>query len=133
MADYCATVRSNYFKVKDPLLFDTFCERWGLEKLSKSSGTLVGFTPDPMSSCHGTIEGPPEEDCPDFAHELSQQLEDGEVAIWMEAGNEKLRYVHGTACAVNSKGKLKTVSLYDIYKKAEKLTDRPKDISACEY
>ena len=132
MADYYATIRSNYFKVKNKDAWKIFLRRWELEELEADKKGLVGFTPSSLND-KGTIESPPDDEDADFAKEVSQQLADGEVAIWMEVGNEKLRYVHGHAFAVNSKGKYKTVNLSDIYERATKLTDNPKKITYCEY
>ena len=69
-------------------------------------------------------------DFDDFLQELAKHLVDGWVAVMVEVGAEKLRYVTGYACAVNSKGKIKTVSIDEIYKKAENLG---KHITKCEY
>jgi hypothetical protein len=66
----------------------------------------------------------------DFLNELAQTLEDGWVAVMMEAGSEKLRYVTGYTCAINSKGKVETVNISDIYVKAKELGEH---ITDCEY
>ena len=55
----------------------------------------------------------------DLIIELSGHLADGWVAILMEAGAEKLRYVSGFAIAVNNRGAIETVHLSDIYEKAQ--------------
>jgi transcriptional antiterminator Rof (Rho-off) len=57
----------------------------------------------------------------DFALLLAAHLADGEVAVAMEAGAEKLRYVNGFAFAVNAAGDVRSVSLDDIYALAEDL------------
>jgi hypothetical protein len=57
----------------------------------------------------------------DFLTELATNIEDGWVAIMMECGAEKLRYITGFAMAINSKGEKNSVSLEDIYEKAEKM------------
>jgi hypothetical protein len=51
---------------------------------------------------------------------LSTHLAEGSVAVIVEAGAEKLRYVHGHAVAVNSKGEQLCIGLGDIYEMAEK-------------
>jgi molybdopterin biosynthesis enzyme len=50
-----------------------------------------------------------------------KHLHDEDVAVLMEAGAEKLRYVSGWAVAVNSKGDLVEIGLSDIYEKAKHL------------
>lgn len=54
----------------------------------------------------------------DISEQLSPHLADDEVAVLMEVGNEKLRYVSGTATAVNSKGEIAHLDLYSIYELA---------------
>ena len=54
----------------------------------------------------------------DLVAELAQHLPKGEVAVLMEIGAEKLRYLTGIAIAVNYKGRAAVVSLDDVYRKA---------------
>jgi hypothetical protein len=54
----------------------------------------------------------------DLVAELAQHLPKGEVAVLMEIGAEKLRYLTGIAIAVNYKGRATVVSLDDVYRKA---------------
>lgn len=49
---------------------------------------------------------------------VSAHLIDGDVAVFMEAGAEKMSFVGGVAVAVNSKGEVVSVGLSDIYDKA---------------
>jgi hypothetical protein len=136
MANYCCTMRSNYFAVKSLTDFDKFCERWDLENLGDDrSDGLVGLTPrgECLTSMPRDEDGEELNGDFDFAQELSKQLADEAVAIWMEVGNEKLRYVCGFAWAINSKGKMRSVGIDDIYKKARQLTKRPEDITDCSY
>jgi len=64
---------------------------------------------------------------------VGEHLAEGEVAIFMEAGAEKLRYVIGWAQAINWKGEIKTISLTDIYDIAKTMTDRPDSVTVAEY
>ena len=61
------------------------------------------------------------DECEDFdlVEELAQHLADGEIAVLVEAGAEKLRYITGDAIAVNSKGEKVAFSLRHIYELAE--------------
>jgi len=53
---------------------------------------------------------------------VAKHLEDGEVAVFMQVGGDRLRYLGGKAIAVNSAGKRTTVDLSDIYEKAKTLS-----------
>jgi len=75
----------------------------------------------------------PETDEPeeiDFLAELSLHLQPGWVAIIMEAGAEKLRYIAGFAAAVNSKGETREVTIQEIYERAKPLGEH---ITQAEY
>lgn len=139
MADYYAKTRSNYFKVKSPKAFGHFCTIFGLEQIQKeySGGnnpkdTLYGFLGDdaiPNGFC--TADGDFVET--DFIQRLAAQLQKGEVAIVMEVGSEKHRYLVGWAIAVNSEGKNESIYLEQIYRNLDKLTDHPERVRPCEY
>ena len=60
-------------------------------------------------------------DCNDFENQLIAQLVDGHVAIIIEIGYEKFRYLNGYAVALNSKGERRLVNLDDIYKIASEI------------
>ena len=51
----------------------------------------------------------------DIMDVVAKHLVDDWVAIFMESGAEKVRYVSGYAVAVNNKGGRETVSLHSIY------------------
>lgn len=148
MADWYGSARSNYFRVKDVEKFRELCSRWSITFIRKTENVngvetenpdLVGFL------CEGDFGGLPGyryekgdgEDAPekeyefeDFLHELSELLAEGEVAVMVEAGAEKLRYVTGYALAVNSKGEMESVSLDLIYERARRLGQ---NITRAEY
>lgn len=141
MATYFATARSNYFRVKDAEAFETLCEEMGLEMWESEedegrfavSGEEHGWPSmaeldedDPRADEDGEWEF-------DVFEEISKHLVDGEVAVFMEAGNEAMRYVNGYAVAVNSKGETRSLRLNDILDLAKELTDRPDDITECSY
>jgi hypothetical protein len=54
----------------------------------------------------------------DLVRELAEHLPKGQVAVLMEIGAEKLRYLTGVAIAVNHKGRVVQLTLSDIYCKA---------------
>ena len=71
-----------------------------------------------------------EYDFDDFLEDLTKHLEENEVAIMIECGAEKLRYITGVAYAINSKGETSTINLNDIYEEANLLGN---NITAAEY
>lgn len=128
MADYYASARSNYFRVKNKQEFIDWCVSLELGSIfktdEKTNDELCGFLVKSEfgSVPHCRIEG---EECKDidFLDELSTHLPDGEVAVVIEVGKEKMCYLSGFASAVNSKGETLTVSLNEIYERAKGLGD----------
>jgi len=132
MADWYGHARSNYFRVKDLNAF-----RKAMEPLDDISIHGKGDRSEILEDgfiCllvdNGDKGGWPawlynEVTDEDYEVELTkviaEHLVDGDVAILMECGAEKLRYVTGWAVAVNSKGEEKGVSLDDIYQLAATL------------
>lgn len=186
MADYNATARTNYFRVKDLETFRADLRRHGLSvgewadvpgdslildagENNEPAGAVALFSRDD----HGTWpswgdddelierlrEGSPcncyeplTEDgrrpgqeynesnlpcdacyCPQASHVntepyaeglhdlVARHLIDGDVAIFMEVGATKSRYLGGVALAVNSKGETRRIDLDDIYAKAAEI------------
>lgn len=130
MADWHGGARSNYFKVKDEETFKTWtrsvCDLGYWEK----GGLFAIYSEDEFGgwpSCRYMDERDEYEDI-DLVEELAEHLIDGEVAVLMEAGAEKLRYISGYAVAVNNTGKRISVSLNDIYELAcKELGGNPTD------
>jgi len=122
MADYIAQTRSNYFKVKDEERFQMFCQRYGLELITPSASekqqARFGFMIY-ASLPSGRADDKGEWIETDFVQELSAQLVPGEVAVVMEIGSEKMRFLNGCAIAVNSQGKQVEVGLNEIYHRAK--------------
>lgn len=138
MANYIASARSNYFKVKDK---DAF-----LEAMERVPDVLVEYGNDDTvvltvqnsdwggwPSYYYNDEDDIEEEDFDIAELVSEHLKDDSVAIFMEVGAEKLRYVVGYAVAINSKGEREQVSLMDIYELAAGLTNKPENVTNCEF
>lgn len=136
MANYYCASRTNYFRVKDRGDFDAWAGKFGLEvcehQESPEEEPMVcllpgGYTDD--GSFPSQDPDNPDEDL-DFMGKLSEFLADGSVAILMESGAEKLRYVHGHAIAINSKGERIELGLQDIYEQAKRLGD---EVTRAEY
>jgi hypothetical protein len=135
MANYTAHCRSNRFRVKNPKAFlDAMNQVPDIEVVAEKRGfVLLGRNPDGAGWPAFTFnEKTGEHDDLDLFGLVSSHLADGEVAIFVESGHEKLRYLTGYAVAVNNKGKSVSVSIQDIYQKAQKLTHK-KDIAQAEY
>lgn len=115
MANYCCTIRTNYFHVKDEDAFRKMMEQvYGCEdsvdlweEKDSKGNTVFSF------GIYGGISGlrdPEDEDEDDdiaydrFIDRLQQLVADDDAIIIVEAGNEKLRYVVGSATIITSKG-----------------------------
>ena len=134
MANYYAYARSNYFRVKDLSAFEALCRKWDLEKIAKEDGR-VGFLVNSECGLNTSYHYDPEtgEDVEaNFEQELASHLAPGEVAVFMQIGWEKLRYLTGWAWAVNHEGKLVTCDIAEIYELAQELNPKG-EISHCEY
>lgn len=133
MANYIPFVRSNYFKVKDPEKFKEFCAELSLDLIIKNDDheksktlhpdNLYGFIINNDCGLPSTKynEETDEHEEIDFFKLLAPHIADDHVAVIMEIGYEKMRYLTGLAWALNNKGALKSVSLEDIYDKAKEL------------
>ena len=125
MANYSATSRSSYFCVKNRAAFDEWLATVAYNDLT------VLETDDPLrvglnatnGDCSGfSIEFEDEDgESRNLLEELAKHLADGEVAVLMEAGSEKCRYIVGFAVAVMADPtadggfKILEVNLNDIY------------------
>ena len=116
MANYEGASRTNYFKVKDESAFRAWAEKFSLEVIEQDGlfGVLPGNTDE------GTFHLFDEEldDTRDICDDIAEHLTDDSIAVVMEAGHEKLRYVSGWAVAINSKGERVQIVLDDIYEQA---------------
>ncbi len=146
MANYCCTVRTNYFHVKDEEEFRALMARvYGCEDSVElwedkddDGKTVFGF------GVYGGISGvrnaqdDENEDCDDSAYDefidgLQKCVADDDAIIILEAGNEKMRYVVGSAIIITSKD----YEYLDIAtlatKRAAYILRNPKWQTRCEY
>lgn len=126
MANYTAFFRSNYFAVKDVAQFQRFCQEFQLEMITdtEQDETLYGFLgPEHESGIPVTRynEATDEWEEADLLAMLATHLAEDYVAIVMEVGYEKLRYLIGVAHAVNAAGETIDVDLDEIYARAAHL------------
>lgn len=136
MANYYGSCRTNFFRVKDDKAFEAAMDGIDDVEYHNRDGkyVLLGNNADGAGwPTYKYDEARDDHEDLDLVDEVFPYLADGEVAIFMEVGAEKLRFLIGYAEAVNNKGERDIISLTDIYERAAKLTDRPEDITQCEY
>lgn len=132
MANWYGTARSNYFHVKDNAAFLIWADACNLDSFQDKEGRYAIAALSDQGWPSSYIDEHGEDFDLDLPMELATHLADGEVAILMEVGNEKLRYLTGYAVAVNSKGDIISVGLDEIYKKAATAFNNH-DITRAEY
>ena len=127
MSQYHAQTRSNYFRVKSLPAFWAWIETFGFQVItSDEDDSLVGF----MGQRDIPAFDPETNEEINFTRELAGHLAEDEVAIFQEVGSENLRYLNGSAVAVNHLGEFEEISLFDIHDLARKLGQ---NVTACEY
>lgn len=116
MANYCCATRTNYFRVKEPEAFKKFMNNvytdegdldvWEEEK---DGHTVFGFggycqiLGMPIYTDTNNNDYPDDFDYDEFINGLADHVADDDAVIVLESGNEKLRYVVGSALVVTSK------------------------------
>jgi hypothetical protein len=144
---YTGLARSNYFMVKSAKDFEGFCSMFGgmeLQFRDREVHARDGRRYDEVGVFieDGCIPGQTEFDADgnqlpkelDFITELPKYLAPETVAIFHEVGNEGMRYLNGYSIAVNSKGKMISIYLNDVFEKAKKrLTNHPEEVTPVEY
>lgn len=123
MANYYGSARSNYFRVKDLAALKEWCAKYKIQvHEDEGRAGYVALLPGDYTD-DGTFPSYDHDTEEDFRIEekIQEFLAEGSVAVFMEAGAEKLRYITGHAIAVNSKGQMLTLTLNDIYEMAAKL------------
>lgn len=163
MANYAANARTNFFRVKNVDSLKADLNRFGIEAASwgdSRNGAEFVIQEDSNNERHGAIalfsyDSWPaldedsvamrldlqiEDEAPDVPEEyesfhdlVAAHLVDGEVAILMEVGFEKMRYLGATAVALNAAGESRRVDLEDIYTLAQELTTESYPVSRAEY
>ena len=137
MANYTATARSNYFAVKDAEAFKEWCATRGLDVWQGSDDNAARFAiaPGIQSDCGGwpELKGDENEPADDLCESLAQHLREGEVAILLELGHEKLRYLVGAATAVHSSGRRIDLTLAEIYTQAREAFGEAAVITEANY
>lgn len=117
MTDWVGTARSNYFEVKDEVVFRDWANDNGLEVVADDKGRFA-ILGDPHG--FGRFN---DEDYECHEH-LAPHLKDGHVAVLIKAGGAESYLASGRSVAVNSKGESVSFWLSDIYDRAEGLGDK---------
>lgn len=135
MANYYAFCRSNYFRVKDYKAFEDWVGSFdgNLEIATNSEGmvALLGSGESGWPSDRVTARG--DYDDVNFHAELAEHLQEKSIAVLMEVGYEKLRYLVGVAVALNHKGETVDVGLNDIYREALEAFGDDCEVTKAEY
>lgn len=123
MADWYGTARSNYFHVKDAAVFKEVFGAYDVTIVDGTEGRFALISDNEYGGWPGWVYpedgGDPVE--LDIAALLSEHLAPGAVAVLMEVGAEKARYVTGWALAVNERNEQRYVNLDSIYELAQEL------------
>jgi hypothetical protein len=146
VSNYVAQARTNYFAVKDIEALKTALRSYGIEPHpwsaaqtgaefifdNEKDGSVALFSYGNWPSLEedavaDRLGAEDDEEVPqdhvDLAALVAAHLVDGQVAIFMDIGFEKMRYLGGTAVAVNAADERRVVDLQDIYGLAQELTD----------
>ena len=146
MANYCCTIRTNYFHVKDERKFRDLMDRvygsedtvelW--ESKDKNGNMVFGF------GVYGGISGVRnakedyDEDADETAYDefidgLQECVADDDAIIIFESGNENLRYVVGSATIITSKDYEYISITHTASKRAAELLNSSEWTTQCEY
>lgn len=132
MANYIALTRTNYFRVRDAHAFEAWCERRGLRFCTKGGdASRYAFSAESESGWP-TFDYETDDDV-DVAAELAPHLIPEDIAVLMETGGEKLRYLAGEAIAVCSTGIIAHVNLDHVYDLALKNAPNGATVSEAAY
>lgn len=123
MANYCATTRSNYFRVKRAEEFEVLCEGMALNSWTKTFPDHPGDVFYAITADTGDCAGWPtaywSDELNDFIEFdieafVQSHLDPRDVAVLLEVGNEKYRYLNGFAVAIHATKPPVRLSLDDI-------------------
>ncbi len=122
MANYIPITRTNYFHIT-PGTEDAFiqwAEQYGGTVWRDTEGryALSGDNEAAWTRAASVDEDADPDEQIHAADEVATYLAPNEVAVFMEVGYEKLRYLYGQAIAVHADGRQVHVNLHDVYAKA---------------
>ena len=133
MANFYGKARSSYFQVKDPEAFVKELSAYPVEVITKEQDdtTLYGFR-DNDDNGEGDLWSYYDDEKDEYIEVnwlevFKRHLQDDWVAVIMECGSEKYRYLSGFTIAYNNKGETKAINLSDIYGLAGSLGSKMTD------
>ncbi len=129
MTNYCGEARTNYFRVKDLKKFEADLERIpGIDLVQRGVHFAIICT---------TGEGLPTLDHDDNEIDLpaliAPHLDNDSVAVLIEVGSERVRYLHGYAVAIHPNGETLNINLNDIYREAQEAFGGDVEITYAHY
>ena len=138
MSNYQAVARTNAFQVKNEEEFlkeMASIKGLNVKKHEITNDGIQRYSLNPNYQSNGNwgmlyFEDDDEFDIMDI---ISDLLPDNEVCVFLEIGNDKLKYLVGEATAVNNQNARVDISLTDIYTKLNILTNTPELITRAEY
>ena len=137
MANYYGRGRTNVFAVKDVQALRNALECQDFEVEERSPGCVAIFAADAdgLGDWSRWIDGDDGEDEEFFVPEMiAAHLQPDQVAVFVHAGSEKLRYVTGYSIAVHSDGRRIRLDLDEIIRVAAEVFAVPAgSISAPRY
>ena len=121
MANYIAQGRTNYFAVKDAEAFLADIAKCNVQVISReteSGETLYGFLDNEEGEGIDWFAWSADDDHPDepemtWGEFFKTHLADGWVAVILNIGSEKYRFLNGEATGYNNKGEEKFISIND--------------------
>ena len=124
MADWYGQARSNYFRVKDESAFRESFRALEVEVITNSEGKVGLLSRADYGGWPSFIfseDGDEIDEEVDIIEMVSRHLVTDEVAVFVEVGAEKLRYLTGRAIAVNERNEQRWVDLDSIYEIAREI------------
>lgn len=133
--NYTGIARTNYFGVKDADAFIAWAETLNGVRVEQRGDLFALLAEEEGWPSSKQVDNGGHEDYEDLdiIQEVIPHIADGDVAIFMETGNEGLRYLTGAATAVNNKGEMRQVTLGGIYKLAQDLAAPGVEVTLAEY
>lgn len=144
--NYYGKARTNYFLVKNADAFQAWAKTLpGVTLVTQNDEKDEAITPNTRfallsDECDGWPSYRVADDDTskideevDIIDDIIPFLAENEVAIFMETGHEGMRYLVGTATAVNDKGEVRQISLSNIYEMAKTLVPAGTEVTEATY
>ena len=122
--NYLSVGRTSYFRVKNDFAFNEWLDQYETLDAIKNDadGIYCLLAEDGFPNSRVNADGDDNEEV-SIPQELAAHLLPGEVVVFQEVGYEGMRYVTGTAVAVDCSGIIAEMDLAEIYGKVSKIKD----------